>query len=148
VNSLKYELIDLDKISNPQEFLQDKLVNKQGNNLLPDELLTIFNSIWSKTLNGQQLQFYMVWNSKLYFINTYPFFNGKKHVIGAILFMRAFETMPEMRFATLDGNLVPLRFSEDNERENHENCTIDNHEIKKPKVLNTNHYIYRQNIKL
>lgn len=91
----------------------DQLKNRQGNNILPDELYKVFDSIWTKTLHGNQLQFYMVWNAKLYFINTYPFFNGKQHVIGAILLMRAFETMPEMRFTTLDGNLVPVRYSED-----------------------------------
>lgn len=72
----------------------DQLLNNQGR-LLPKELVIVFDSIWNKTLSGKQLQFYLVWNSKLYFINTYPFYNGNKKVIGAILFMRAFDTMPE-----------------------------------------------------
>lgn len=88
--------------------------NKQGGSVLPRELLEVFDSLWSKTLSGRQLQFYMVWNAKLFFVNTYPFFNGKGKVIGAIMFMRAFETMPETRFVTLtDGDLRPMRYSED-----------------------------------
>ena len=94
------------------------LPNKQAQNILPDELITVFNSIWSKTLTGKQLQFYMVWNGKLYFVNTYPFFNGKNVVIGAIMFMRAFEKTIEPKFVTtLDGTSVPPRVSEDTERE-------------------------------
>ena len=89
------------------------VANHKGNNILPDELVVVFDSVWSKTLSGKQLQFYMVWNGKLYFINTYPFFNGQGKVIGAILFMRAFETMPETRFETLDGYIVPLKRSMD-----------------------------------
>jgi hypothetical protein len=89
------------------------LKNNQGQTILPQELVMVFDSIWSKTLQGKQLQFYMVWNSKLYFINTYPFFNGKATVIGAILFMRAFETMPETKFTAFEGNLSP---SKENER--------------------------------
>lgn len=92
---------------------KEQLPNRQGQNLLPEELFIVFDGVWTKTLQGKQLQFYMVWNSKLYFINTYPFFNGKAKVIGAILFMRAFETMPDARFTTLDGYLVPIRNSID-----------------------------------
>jgi hypothetical protein len=89
------------------------LHNQKGEDILPSELVKVFDTLWDRTLSGRQLQFYMVWNGKLYFMNTYPFFNGAKVVIGAILFMRAFETMPETRFATYDGNIMPVRFSED-----------------------------------
>ena len=94
------------------------LPNKQAQNILPDELMGVLNNIWTKTLTGKQLQFYMVWNSKLYFVNTYPFFNGKSVVIGAIMFMRAFETMPDTKFVpNLDGYLMPSRVSQDINRE-------------------------------
>jgi hypothetical protein len=73
----------------------DQLRNHKASNIMPDELSKILDSIWDATLVGKQLQFYMLWNGKLYFINTYPFYNGKKLVIGAILFMRGFETMPD-----------------------------------------------------
>ena len=92
------------------------LTNHKSTNILPSELSIMFDSIWDKTLTGKQLQFYMVWNSKLYFINTYPFFNRRNTVIGAILFMRAFETMPDARFETLDGYIVPIRKSQDDPR--------------------------------
>jgi len=110
--------------------LAHNLANNQGNHLLPNELVMVFDSIWTRTLTGRQLQFYMVWNGKLYFINTYPFFNGKQKVIGAILFMRAFETMPETKFITsLDGYLIPVRHSAEygNEikRTTHSKATLD-----------------------
>ena len=96
-----------------------QLPNKQGQSILPSELVMVFDSIWTKTLLGKQLQFYMVWNSKLYFVNTYPFFNGRRKVIGAILFMRGFETMPETKFTTsLDGYLIPVRHSQEDKIDN------------------------------
>ena len=91
----------------------EKLPNHQGQNIMPDDLLNVLDSIWERTLQGKQLQFYMVWNAKLYFVNTYPFFNGKGRVIGAILFMRTFETYNNNKFTTLDGMLVPVRNSLD-----------------------------------
>jgi hypothetical protein len=103
----------LANVNDPHIVLPHKehLANRQGQNILPDELMIVFDSVWTKTLQGKQLQFYMVWNSKLYFINTYPFFNGKGKVIGAILFMRAFETMPQTRFTTMEGYLIPVKHS-------------------------------------
>lgn len=70
-----------------------QLPNHKAQNIMPEELVKLLDSIWDKTLLGKQLQFYMVWDGKLYFINTYPFFNGQNKVIGAILFMRTFETI-------------------------------------------------------
>lgn len=92
----------------------NSLVNHQAKNILPSELEKVLDCIWDSTLKGNKLQFYMVWNGKLYFINTYPFYNGKKSIIGAIMFMRAFETMPEAKFQSAeDGMLKPVRFSEE-----------------------------------
>ena len=85
------------------------LLNKRANNILPEELVAMFDSIWDKTLLGHKLQFYMVWNTKLYFINTYPFYNGKNCAIGAILFMRAFEKMPEQKFTSIEGHMVQAK---------------------------------------
>jgi len=75
----------------------EQLPNKQGKNIIPDELTKVFDSVWDSTLQGNQLQFYLVWDSKLYFMNTYPFLNDKKKVIGAIMFMRAFMSIPELQ---------------------------------------------------
>lgn len=89
------------------------LLNNHSEDVIPMELHAVFDAIWTKTLSGRKLQFYMVWNGKLYFINTYPFLNGKNKVIGAVMFMRAFETMPEVGFTSLEGYLVPLRRSQE-----------------------------------
>lgn len=90
----------------------EQLINKKGNNILPEDLFEFFDSIWNETLNYKQLQFYMVWCGKLYFINTYPLFNGKKKIIGAVLFMRLFETMPVTNFSIDSGIFInPVRFS-------------------------------------
>ena len=89
----------------------DDLLNKQGQNILPDELVATFDGLWSKTLLGRQLQFYMAWNNHLYFVNTYPFFNGKNKVIGACLFMRSFDAITEANFDTISTS--PKRASVD-----------------------------------
>lgn len=91
-----------------------QLINKKGVNILQEDLYEFFETIWDETLKNKQLQFYMVWCGKLYFINTYPLFNGVKKIIGAILFMRLFETMPITNY-TIDTNngilINPVRFS-------------------------------------
>lgn len=94
----------------------EDLLNRKANGILPDDLAIFFDSIWDRTLLGRQLQFYIVWNGRLYFINTYPFFNGKRAVIGAILFMRAFETMPESSLALIDGFVEPKKKSTEQHR--------------------------------
>jgi sensor histidine kinase regulating citrate/malate metabolism len=87
------------------------LINNQASGLIPADLERFLDTIWDRTLVGRQLQFYITWNGRLYFINTFPFFNGKKDVIGAILFMRAFETMPETKYALSEGFVIPPRRS-------------------------------------
>jgi hypothetical protein len=120
----------------------DQLPNHKGHNILRDELLKILDTIWDRTLTGKQLQFYIVWNGKLYFINTYPFFNGKNKVIGAILFMRTFETMEDEVKNSSDGT---NRFSIDQTpREKNKEIHIDlpitrlpkEKEIQSPKFTN------------
>lgn len=84
----------------------DRLPNRQGHHVMPTELNAFFDPVWDKTLTGRQLQFYIIWNDRLYFINTYPFFNQGHDVIGAILFMRAFHAVP--RVPVPDEQLRPL----------------------------------------
>lgn len=116
----------------------ETLYNKTGSNILPKELNAFFDGIWTKTLTGKQLQFYIVWNARLYFVNTYPFFNGRGKVIGAIMFMRAFETMPETRFTNLEGYLVPVRRSKEEKGINNNNASdVISHNINKL----TNHFV-------
>jgi hypothetical protein len=76
----------------------EQLLNKTADGILPDELREFFDPIWDKTLKGSQLQFYIVFNSSTYFVNTYPFYNDRKRVIGAIMFLRLFETMPDVYY--------------------------------------------------
>lgn len=66
------------------------LLNRQGTNILPKELHEVFEPVWTQTLNGEQLQFYLIMTQKLYLVNTYPFHNAKKEVIGSIMFVRPF----------------------------------------------------------
>lgn len=94
----------------------DRLVNHRAKGIIPDDLLGFFDTVWDSTLVGKQLQFYMVWNSRLYFVNTYPFFNGKGKVIGAILFMRMFETMPDAKFQISENGLLPIRRFQETQR--------------------------------
>lgn len=75
-----------------------ELVNNTADGILPDELKDFFDPIWDQTLNGNQLQFYIIFDGRTYFVNSYPFFNERKRVIGAILFLRLFETMPDYQF--------------------------------------------------
>ena len=82
----------------------DKLLNNTADGILPDELKDFFDPIWDKTLKGSQLQFYIIFNGQTYFVNTYPFLNNKKRVIGAIMFLRLFDTMPDIYYQ----NEIPI----------------------------------------
>jgi hypothetical protein len=78
--------IHLDKSNN--------IVDTKGTGL-PSELFEFFNLVWDKTLKGNQLQFYLVLNERIYFINTYNFKNENNKIIGSILFMREFASLPQ-----------------------------------------------------
>ena len=66
------------------------LLNNKGSNILTLELNEFLEPLWRQTLGGNQLQFYMSVQQKLYFVNTYPFINDNREVIGAIMFIRPF----------------------------------------------------------
>lgn len=68
----------------------ENLLNNRGANVMPNELNEFFDPIWTQTLEGCQLQFYMSVQQRLFFVNTYPFINDNKEVIGAIMFVRPF----------------------------------------------------------
>ncbi len=80
------------KLEVPKNDLED-IVNTNGSKL-PEELFLFFDSVWDYTLQGTQLQFYIVLNGKLYLINTYCLRNKSNKVIGGTLFMRNFDTLP------------------------------------------------------
>lgn len=88
-------------VSNPDPFrnipnLDGAVLNKKAEGVLPPEFRGFLDPIWDKTLGGQQLQFYIVFDGRIFFVNTYPFYNGKEKVIGAILFMRRFDTITDV----------------------------------------------------
>lgn len=68
----------------------DGMLNRKGEESLPHELVKLFDIFWTKTLEDRQLQLFLVWNGKLYLVNTYAFKNPSGAVIGAVMFMRAF----------------------------------------------------------
>jgi hypothetical protein len=74
---------------------QNELLNKKANGIIPMDFSLFMDVVWDKTLTGKQMQFFMVWNSRLFFTNTYPLFNGSSKVIGAVMFMRSFQTLPQ-----------------------------------------------------
>ena len=73
----------------------NKILNTKGIPELPDELYQFFDKTWDITLKGKSLCFYIVMNSVLYLINTFPLKNNNNHICGATLFMRDFQSMPK-----------------------------------------------------
>jgi hypothetical protein len=76
----------------------DCLPNNTGDRFLPKEVNSYFNQVWDKTLAGNELQFYMVMNGKTYFVNTYRFVNRSSETVGAIMFLRQIDLMPNLSF--------------------------------------------------
>jgi hypothetical protein len=57
-------------------------------------ILEFFDPIWDKTLQGKQLQFFMIYDHRTYFVNTYPYYNDEHDIIGASMFVRPCDKMP------------------------------------------------------
>lgn len=74
---------------------KEELINKTGQNLIPDELQKIFESIWTPTLEGIPMQILLVWNSILYLLNSYAITDEDSTIIGATMFMRRFDSLPQ-----------------------------------------------------
>lgn len=72
----------------------ERLLNHKANGLLPESFEEFLDPIWDKTLLGKNLQFFMLYNGKTYLVNTYGFHNSSNLIIGACLFMRLFDTLP------------------------------------------------------
>lgn len=72
----------------------EKLLNHKGTGLFPEPIEEFLEPVWDKTLKGNNLQFFMLYNGKTYLVNTYAMSNHKGKVIGACLFMRLFESLP------------------------------------------------------
>jgi hypothetical protein len=86
-NDLTYIHVSVGDFTFPES---KKLLNHQGTNIMNPELNEFFEPLWKQTLAGSQLQFYMSVAERLYFVNTYPFVNDNKYIIGAVMFIRPF----------------------------------------------------------
>jgi hypothetical protein len=74
----------------------DDLLNKKAPGHMNDTLVEFFEPVWDRTLKGQQLQFFMVYNGITYIVNTYALRNESQVIIGACMFIRTFDSMPSI----------------------------------------------------
>lgn len=79
-----------------------ELLNKQADSYLSKALNEYFNPIWDKTLEGNDLQFFMLWMGKTFFVNTYVLSNGSRDVIGAVMFIRSIDILPSFTTTAQD----------------------------------------------
>ena len=116
----------------------DKQAGTNGRDILPSDLQIILDDVWSNTFTGRFMQFYMVWNGTLFFVMSYPFYNRSRKLMGGILLMRAFETLPAKTFTSLDGYMIPTRHSNEiirrssskkSQRQSIETPTQPHHEV-------------------
>lgn len=103
-NDMTYIHASLGDFDIPEIKNHNALLNRKGPNILSFELNEFFEPIWKQTLSGTQLQFYLSVRQRLFFVNTYPFINDKKDVIGAIMFIRPF-TSEKYESADMPKNL-------------------------------------------
>lgn len=66
----------------------EKLLNDTGIKNMPKRMYDFLDKVWDYTLKGKQLQFFCYINSKLFLLNSYPFYNSNKKIIGGICFIR------------------------------------------------------------
>ena len=74
----------------------ENLINNRGTAVLSHELNEFFDPIFDNTLKGRKLQFLIIWRKTTYLVNTYPLENQSNNVVGAIMFVRAYELLPKM----------------------------------------------------
>lgn len=96
-----------------EELTNELLLNKKSNNLIAEDLHLFLFSVWKETLKGNNLQFFMVYKSKLFFCNSYNFKNQSGYIIGAILFIRLFDSMPPIKDNIA---VIPQRLSQESTR--------------------------------
>lgn len=95
------------KVYIPQD---NNIVDTKGASI-PEELFLFLDNVWTHTLKGKQLQFYMILNGQIYLINTYCLYNANSKIIGAILFMRNFDTLPNTYTENMNENLNKIQQS-------------------------------------
>lgn len=70
------------------------LLNTRADNIMDDDIKNFFDHIWKETLDGVDLQFFMIKSGRTYFVNTYCLQNGNHQTIGGLCFIRNIETLP------------------------------------------------------
>lgn len=70
------------------------LLNTKADNLMDEDINRFFEHIWTETLDGADLQFFMIKSGKTFFVNTYCLQNGNHETIGGLCFIRNVETLP------------------------------------------------------
>jgi hypothetical protein len=79
-----------------------------------DAIFKLFDVLWNYTLSGKQLQYYLFWKEKTFFLYTFPLQSLKKNnFIGGILFMKPISRKKNITHTTISGKLLPVRYSVD-----------------------------------
>jgi hypothetical protein len=76
----------------------DLLVNHKGTGILPNTIEKFLDPIWDRTLEGNQVQIFMIYDSKTYLLNSYSLKNYTGQIIGACMFMRLVDSLPNTIF--------------------------------------------------
>lgn len=79
----------------------DEILNNQGHNILPDELIDFLNNIWDHTLTGFSMQFFIIIKSITYLCNSFPLQTNIKQNIGAVLFIRQVRNLNATEFSKI-----------------------------------------------
>jgi hypothetical protein len=88
-----YILANINDIDIP---FASEMLNRKSSDMLPDEINRFFNHVWDNTLSGNELQFFMLFNNRTFFVNTYHLLNGEHQIIGAVMFMRSLDVMTNL----------------------------------------------------
>lgn len=80
----------------------DEILNNQGHNILPDELIDFLNNIWDHTLAGFSMQFFIIIKSITYLCNSFPLQTNIKQNIGAVLFIRQVRNLNATEFSKIN----------------------------------------------
>jgi hypothetical protein len=83
----------------------DLLINHKGTGILPNTIERFLDPIWDRTLNGNQVQLFMIYDSKTYLLNSYSLRNNTLDIIGACMFMRLVESLPNTIFRKTSVNV-------------------------------------------
>ena len=74
------------------------LVNHKGTGILPSSIEQFLDPVWDRTLEGNQVQLFMMYDSKTYLLNSYALKNDRDQIIGACMFMRLVDSLPNTIF--------------------------------------------------